>query len=82
MDAMEINYQLKRLGKSQSGLARELGVTPGIVNNVIHGRTTCFAVAAHIAKLLQSEPILLWPERYVFKPRQTKRNSITQGEAS
>jgi Ner family transcriptional regulator len=74
MDAMEINYQLRRLGKSQSGLARELGVTPGIVNNVIHGRTTCYAVAAYIAEILQSEPKLLWPERYVFKPRQTKRN--------
>ena len=70
MDAVEINYRLRRLGKTQAQLAREVGVSGGVVSNVIHGRITAYAVAQHIAGLLGLRIEELWPERYIFKPRQ------------
>ncbi|MGB8517263.1 MAG: helix-turn-helix domain-containing protein [Gallionella sp.] len=57
------------VGKSQAQLARELGVSGGVINNVIHDRITSFAVATYIANLLNSKVDELWPDRYVFKPR-------------
>lgn len=71
MDAIEINYRLRRLGKTQTDIARELGVKGGVVSNVIHGRITAHAVAQHIAGLLGHSVQELWPGRYVFKPRAT-----------
>ncbi len=70
MDAVEINYRLRRLGKTQAQIAREVGVSGGVVSNVIHGRITAYAVAQHIAGLLGLRIEELWPERYIFKPRQ------------
>lgn len=69
MDAAEIIYRLRRLGKSQAQIARDLGVSGGVVNNVIHDRITAFAVASHIAGLLTCQIEELWPTRYAFKPR-------------
>ncbi len=71
MDGIEINYRLRKLGMSQAKIARTLGVASGVVSNVIHDRTTAYAVASHIAQLLQCEIEELWPTRYVFKPRKT-----------
>lgn len=70
MDAVEINYRLRRLGKTQAQIAREVGVSGGVVSNVIHGRITAYAVAQHIAGLLGLRIEEIWPERYIFKPRQ------------
>lgn len=70
MDAVEINYRLRRLGKTQAQIAREVGVSGGVVSNVIHGRITAYAVAQHIADLLGLRIEDIWPERYIFKPRQ------------
>ncbi len=75
MDAVEINYRLRRLGKTQAQIALELGVSGGVVSNVIHGRITAYAVARHIAALLGLKIDEIWPERYVFKPRQQRRGS-------
>jgi Ner family transcriptional regulator len=69
MDAVDIIYQLRRLGKSQAQLARDLGVSGGGISNVIHNRITAHAVATHIAVLLGCEVGEVWPDRYVFKPR-------------
>lgn len=69
MDAIEINYRLRRLGKTQTDIARELGVKGGVVSNVIHSRITAYAVAQHIAGLLGHTVQEIWPDRYVFKPR-------------
>lgn len=78
LDAVEINYRLKRLGWSQARLAAALAVSPGIVNNVIHGRATCYSVAFHIAQLLGVTVQELWPERYVFKPRPNRARPTNQ----
>jgi len=69
MDAVDITYQLKRLGYSQADIARALGVSPGTVGNVIHSRVTAFEVASHVAALLGQSPADLWPSRYRFRPR-------------
>lgn len=69
VDALEITYRLKRLGKTQSQIGRELGVRQGVVNNVIHNRATAYSVASYIATLLECEVGDLWPERYCFRPR-------------
>ena len=69
MDHVEINYRLKRIGKTQAGIARALAISPAVVSNVIHGRITSYRVASYIAGLLNREITTLWPDRYVFKPR-------------
>lgn len=74
MDAVEINYRLRRLGKTQAQIAREVGVSGGVVSNVIHGRITAYAVAQHIADLLGLRIEDIWPERYIFKPRQRQNH--------
>jgi lambda repressor-like predicted transcriptional regulator len=72
MDHVEITYRLRRMGKTQADIARELGISPGVVSNVIHGRITSYIVASHIAALICRDITELWPERYVFKPRKIK----------
>lgn len=74
MDAVEINYRLRRLGKTQAQIAQEIGVSGGVVSNVIHGRITAYAVARYIASLLGLKIEEIWPGRYVFKPRQRRGN--------
>ena len=74
MDAVEINYRLRRLGKTQAQIAQEVGVSGGVVSNVIHGRITAYAVARYIAGLLGLKIEEIWPGRYVFKPRQRRGN--------
>ena len=69
MDALEISYRLKRLGKTQSAIARDLGVRQGVVSNVIHDRATAHGVASYIAELLGMRAEEVWPDRYCFKPR-------------
>lgn len=69
MDAIEITYRLRRLGFTQSELARELGVSQSVVSNTIRGRVTCHRVATRIADLLGQDLQVLWPGRYEFKPR-------------
>lgn len=75
MDAVDINYALRKCGKTQVQIAADLGVAHATVNNTIHNRITCFAVASHIAKLLGQSVETLFPGRYQFKPR-TKRSHI------
>lgn len=69
MDALDINYRLRRLGTSQARIARELGVSQSVVGNVINDRITSYDIASHIARLLGMRVEELWPDRYRFKPR-------------
>lgn len=75
MDALDISYRLKRLGKTQSEIARDLGVRQGVVSNVIHDRATAHGVASYIAELLGMRVEELWPDRYCFKPRAPTRRT-------
>lgn len=80
MDAIEINYRLRRLGKTQTQIAKDLGVRGGVVSNVIHDRATAHAVAQHIAGLLEMRVEDVWPNRYVFKPRSSKSRAPMPSE--
>lgn len=84
MDAIEINYRLRRLGKTQTQIANDLGVRGGVVSNVINNRITAFAVAQYIAELLELGVQDIWPDRYVFKPRASisKRRLPDDGAVS
>ncbi|MFC7410386.1 helix-turn-helix domain-containing protein [Hydrogenophaga atypica] len=84
MDGIDIAYRLKRLGLSQSAIARDLGVSASVVGNVIHGRISSFEVACHVAKLLGMRPSELWPQRYTFRPRgrSPRRQGEITGEAA
>lgn len=86
MDALEITYRLKRLGLTQSGIPRQLGVSISVVGNVIHDRVTAYDIASHIAQLLGEEVSALWPNRYCFKPRgsmaQRKARTTQRPESS
>lgn len=75
MDALDISYRLKRLGKTQSQIARDLGVRQGVVSNVIHDRATAHGVASYIAELLGMRVEELWPDRYCFKLRAPMRRA-------
>ena len=79
-DAQSIIYRLKRLGLTQAGLAKRLAVRPSTINNVIHSRATCFPVATHIAELLGTNVHMLWPNRYVFKPRPNHKLTTEKPE--
>ncbi|MDF0379021.1 helix-turn-helix domain-containing protein [Methylophilus sp. YYY-1] len=84
MEAIDIIYRLQRIGKSQAQIARELGISTGVVNNVIHGRVTAHPVATHIATLLDLQIEALWPNQYTFKPRgpSKKRRSSSSDDIS
>jgi Ner family transcriptional regulator len=70
VNAAEINFKLSKAGYKQSDIAKELKCSQSIVNNVIHNRSSSYSVAKFIATLI-SEPIeVLFPDRYVFKPRK------------
>lgn len=77
LSGIQISYQLRMLGWTQAALARELGVSAGMVNNVIHNRVTCHRVAQHMADLLQQSIQSLWPGRYEYKPRSRKATTPT-----
>ena len=80
MDALDISYRLKRLGKTQVQIARDLGIRQGVVSNVIHDRVTAHGVATYIAELLGMRVDELWPTRYCFKPRGPASNRRQSGE--
>lgn len=70
MEPAEINFRLSKAGYKQSDIAHELKCSQSIVNNVIHNRASSYSVAKFISNLI-SEPVeVLFPERYVFKPRK------------
>jgi Ner family transcriptional regulator len=69
MQPFEIDYELRRLGVSRAELARALKVSPSALSNVIHARTTSFAIASCVARILGRELRDVWPGVYEFKPR-------------
>lgn len=80
LSGIDISYKLRCLGWTQSALARELNVSPSLVNNVIHNRITGYKVAIKISEILDSDLHSLWPDRYIFKPRGlNKKNKEKEG---
>lgn len=73
LSALEINYALNKCGVNQATIARLLSVSPSTVSSVIHGKVSSFVVAKFIAEKLNTSVDHLWPDRYVFKPRGTRK---------
>lgn len=69
MDVIELIYRLKRAGHTQVSLAQELGVSRGVVNDVIHDRGASLRVASHIAAVVGVDVDQLWPDRYKDRPQ-------------
>jgi len=69
MDVIELIYRLKRAGHTQVSLAQELGVSHGVVNDVIHDRGASLRVASHIAAVVGVDVHKLWPDRYKDRPQ-------------
>lgn len=74
MNPHDIISSLKKMGKTQTGIANDLGITPCVVSHAIHGRITSYRVAIHIAGLLKKSVDELWPGKYVFRPRKRVRD--------
>ena len=72
MKAQEVIYKLKLEGRTQRSLAKELGVTHGCVNNVIHGRIRSRTVATAIAAVLRLPVSHVFPDydKPSIKPEQ------------
>ncbi|MCP3940040.1 MAG: transcriptional regulator [Desulfobacteraceae bacterium] len=68
MTPAQIKMALQKKKISQSGLARDLNVTPQHIFLVIKDPTRSFPAACHIARALNKAPEEVWPE--TFRPNQ------------
>jgi Ner family transcriptional regulator len=73
VEPIDIIHELKKRGKSQTQLTRDLDISNSVVNNVIHGKVTSHTVAQHIATFLGKQLNEIWPGQYVYKPRNRPR---------
>lgn len=69
MTAAEIKKALLQCNVQQSGLARDLGVAPSIISQVISGRTVSYRVQCHIAKAI-GKPV---SQVFLLKADPTKK---------
>lgn len=63
MQREDIKAGLRKRGYTLALVAQELGVSRQAVSLVLAGRRS-HRIEAHIALVLATEPIALWPERY------------------
>jgi len=69
MDVIELIYRIRRAGHTQVSLARKLGVSRAVVNDVVHNRSSSQRVASYIAELVGTDIHRLWPDRYKGPPQ-------------
>lgn len=78
MEPIDIRILLMRARKSQSGIARELGVTQGFVGQVILGLRHTQRVRSAIAKAVGRPVEKLWPSYTKVsegRPQNNKRKA-------
>lgn len=68
MTPAQIKMAFQKRKITQSGIARDLGVTPQHIFLVIKDPTRSFSAACHIAKALNKAVEEVWPE--TFRPNQ------------
>ena len=68
MRAMDIQYALKKAGKSQAEIARQCGVAKSSVGKVVSGKTTSLRIAMAIATATGLSLDTLWPGKYPTAP--------------
>lgn len=67
MDGLEICYELRKRGWTQTKISRTLGVTQSAVSQVIYSRAHSKRIRRFIAALLKKEVAAIWkdcPERF------------------
>lgn len=69
MDVIELIYRIRRAGHTQVSLARKLGVSRAVVNDVVHNRSSSQRVASYIAEVVGTDIHRLWPDRYKGSPQ-------------
>ncbi len=76
MNAHEVIYKLKLVGKTQRSIAIELGVSHATVNNTLHGRTKSLYVATAIAAMLGQPLSRVFPDAYPDQPSDVPTMSL------
>ncbi len=74
-----LKARLRILGSGISALAREIGVSPSSVTTVSQGYRTSHRIQKALAEKLNTEPELLFPDRY--KQNQNNRNNQKEAES-
>lgn len=64
MHAHDIEAALKKAGRTQTSLAKELGVPRSTIYAVLHGKGRSRQVEDRIAELIGLRPSELWPQWY------------------
>lgn len=60
----QIKLKLKMKGIRLADVAKDLGVTPGLVSGALLGRFRSARVENAVAAILETSPEALWPDRY------------------
>lgn len=63
MSGLEISFELRKKGWTQTRIARALGVTQSAVHQIIFNRARSKRIRAFIASILQKEAVDLWSDR-------------------
>jgi lambda repressor-like predicted transcriptional regulator len=63
MTPQEIKAELIRRGISQTQIARSIQVTPGAINNVIHGLKDTERIRQAIADAIERSLYEVWPKK-------------------
>jgi lambda repressor-like predicted transcriptional regulator len=64
MDPLEITFELRRHQSNQSKIARRRGVSPSMVNLVVHGRAKARHIHQEIARTIRRPVEEIWPQFY------------------
>ena len=82
MTPSEIRDYMREAGITQSGVARELGVSVSSVHNVVNGTSTSYKIQSYIADQIGIEIYEIWP-KYSENPGAPikKGHPLTSGVA-
>ena len=82
MTPSEIRDSMREAGITQSGVARELGVSVSSVHNVVNGTSTSYKIQSYIADQIGVEIYEIWPKYSVSPGAPIKKgHPLTSGVA-
>ncbi len=77
MHPAQIKAALEMRHTTQSAIARQCGVTPTAVNDVVHGRKRSRQIELRIAAVTQLPLAELWPQWHGPKAKRRRRTAST-----
>ncbi len=69
MHPADIAASLKKKGKTQKAIAKELGLSHVTVAAIIQGRSHSYKVANYISAIIGFPLDVIWPNSYRYPPR-------------